>query len=67
MITVPPYPRLAGNNNKRTPKLMATAIAALRLFSKKANWSVIVMIIVELIILIYTLLVARATAAFIYP
>jgi hypothetical protein len=45
---------------------MATAIATLRLFSKKAIWSVIVMTIVELIILIYTLLIARA-AAFIYP
>jgi hypothetical protein len=38
----------------------------LRLFSKKAIWSVIVMTIVELVILIYTLLIARA-AAFIYP
>jgi hypothetical protein len=46
---------------------MATAIAALHLFSKKANWSVIVMTIVELTILIYTFLIVRATAAFIYP
>jgi hypothetical protein len=36
-MIVPPYPRLAGNN-KRTPKLMVAAIAALRLLSpKKAN------------------------------
>jgi hypothetical protein len=37
-MIIPPYPRLAGNNNnnKRTPKLMA-AIAALHLSPKKAN------------------------------
>jgi hypothetical protein len=46
MIVPPPNPRLAGNN-KRTPKLMATAIAALRLSPKKENWSVIVMAAVE--------------------
>jgi hypothetical protein len=39
VIIPPPYPRLAGNNNdnKRTPKLMATVIAALHLSPKKAN------------------------------
>jgi hypothetical protein len=58
-MIVPPNPRLAGNNdNKRTPKLMVTAIAALNLlYSKKADLSVIiVMAVVESLVLIYTLL-----------
>jgi hypothetical protein len=55
-MIVPPYPRLAGNNNnERTPKLMA-AIVALHLSPKKANCSVIDMAVVESPILIYTLL-----------
>jgi hypothetical protein len=54
-MIVPPNPRLAGNN-KRIPKLMVAAIAALNLFSKKANCSVIVITILESLILIYTLL-----------
>jgi hypothetical protein len=51
MIVPPPNPRLAGNN-KRTPKLMATAIAALRLSPKKENWSVIITTNLESLILI---------------
>jgi hypothetical protein len=58
-MIVPPYPRLAGNNdNNKTPNAKAarTALHLDLLSPKKPNWFIIIVTaVVEWLVLIYTL------------